>query len=81
MSEQKQQGNRQQMQSAAEIFQSSEAISNREKVRKNINSHPQTNFSKTFEKTAEERGKTETEKAKWRAELRASGGHKRQVKM
>lgn len=53
-------------QTPAEIYNSSEAIHNRENVKKEINSKPRPNYSKAFQKDDKERGEFLTERGKWR---------------
>lgn len=59
--------------SFAEIFNSSEAINNRENLRKEINSRPKQNFGGAFEKSKEERAQTKAMKSIWSEMVRAQG--------
>lgn len=68
-------------QSFAQIYNSSQAISNREAVRKEINSTPLEINPKRFEKTPQERGMLYTLRHKWREMIKKQGLSKRKVPM
>lgn len=65
----------------AEIYNSSEAIRNREQVKKEINSTPRLSFSNAFEKTDEERSKLWGLRNLWRKIIQGEGLSKRKVPM
>lgn len=68
-------------QSPVEIYNSHEAQSRREKIRKEINSTPRVDYSHAFQKTDAEKGEWWTERAKWRKSIKRAGYTKKNVPM
>ena len=69
--------NENKQQTPAEIYNSGEAIQNRENVQKEIQGPPRLNFSHAFQKTEQDQGELYTARKKWRDSIKAQGFTKR----